>query len=1053
MALEFARSHVISRSDGRTAVKAAAYRSGEALMDDRVGRIANYSHRANEVGHSEVLLPPGADISMKDRVTLWEAVEAREDQHNRRASAQLAIDHIIALPIELTKEQHLEMARGFAKEQFVSKGLVVDLAIHYHSEGNPHAHLLTTTRTLQGVEFGGKLRDLAGKFYGGQKIPQNEQIRHRWADFQNQYFREHQIDAHVRNNDGEFVSQVHLGPVHAISGRGVETAIQEKNAARISARDEAILNHPEIIIERVSDRKSLFTSHDLYREMSSLISSTEVFSRVKAAIDSHDSLIKISLKDRPFLTTQKVLDSELNIRLLGDRLGRDSTKFAVSSSDVERALSRYDFLSEEQRDAAKHLTKGNRISLVVGLAGAGKSTMLRAVKEAYQDTGHSVSGLTLAGKASEELQISAGIESRTIASWLLGVKQGRVEVNEGDVLVMDEAGMNNNKTTEQVLEIVNRAGAKIIMVGDAEQLQPIQAGSPFRDLTVQQGFAEIGTIRRQSESWQRDATKALSEGRGKDALAAYEEHGHVHSFGAVSDAKERLVQDFLADSSDARIVLAHRNKDVRDLNTQIRQELVEQGKVDPGQVFRSPRLGESDVLSWPFDLRSGDAIRFGRDDKPRGIEAGGKGTYIGYENGRHHVRLESGKEYKLSPEDYGDVQHATSEKSPELVVGRGDRVLFTKNDKALGVKNGTLGTVLSNEKGTLSVSIDNKDEPITFSYDDYSDVALGYAATVHKSQGMTVDRTFVLGTGTMNKHLGYVGMSRHRDILDVYVANDTLRGKSFADIISQADRQETVLDLAERHGLELNPEYVDPMRFMKQFGDREDLAVEQQNVSSHNVPIPKAPSLQEATEAIQAQRDLDNMTRKILDKMEAQHKSSLVPLAAKVNEARKTLEEQASQKPKAGFFTSKKLVESWEKERRQLEIVQANANRAYARVVDDYSSRSNHRQWEAEKQAGKELPKQAELIARHESREHARVLVEKWKTLERDLMNASDGHRQSGSVGDIRQALAKVFQDIDQSKMVRSTMNPEQVRAFGIAKASNAKEIANSKTRDRGFEH
>ena len=594
MAIEFARSNVLSRSSGHSAVKAAAYRAGQSLMDDRIGRLANYAYRADEVGHSEVLLPQGADPSMKDRITLWSAVEAREDQHNRRTSAQLAIDHVIALPVELSREQHIELAKAFATSEFVSKGLVVDLAIHYHSEGNPHAHLMTTTRTLEGHQFGGKLRDLAGKFYGGVKIPEKEQIRHRWADFQNQYFKEHQIDAHVRNNNGELVAEVHLGPAHAMTGRGIETAIQEQNASRMSARDEAILNHPEIIIERVSDRKSLFTHHDLYREMSSLISSSEVFSQVKAVVDAHDSLIKVSLDERPYLTTQKVLDSELNIRLIGERMGRDTPSFAVDESDIERAFARYDFLSDEQRDAAKHLTQGNRLSLIVGLAGAGKSTMLKAVREAYQDGGHKVSGLTLAGKAAEELQLSAGIESRTIASWLLAVKQGREVVNRGDVLVMDEAGMNNNKTTEQVLDILDRAGAKLIMVGDAEQLQPIQAGCPFRDLTVQQGFAEIGTIRRQTEQWQRDATRALSEGKGRAALAAYEKHGHVHSFGGLSEAKGKLVADFLEDTSESRIILAHRNVDVRDLNTQIRQTLVDQHKVEAGQVFRSARPGISD---------------------------------------------------------------------------------------------------------------------------------------------------------------------------------------------------------------------------------------------------------------------------------------------------------------------------------------------------------------------------------------------------------------------------------------------------------------------------
>ena len=407
----------------------------------------------------------------------------------------------------------------------------------------------------------------------------------------------------------------------------------------------------------------------------------------------------------------------------------------------------------------------------------------------------------------------------------------------------------------------------------------------------------------------------------------------------------------------------------------------------------------------------------------------------------------------MSPEDYGDVQHAESEGKPVLIAGRGDRVLFTRNDKALGVKNGTLGTVLSNEKGTMSVQVDNRAEPLSFTYDDYSDVSLGYAATVHKSQGMTVERSFVLGTGTMNKHLGYVAMSRHRQTLDVYVANDTLRGKEFADIVSQADRQETVLDLAERHGLELNPAHVDPMEFMKRSSDREALAMKNQLVESLNIPLPKAPTLEEATGAVNAQRDLDSMARQLLDQMEKQHEVALVPLANEVNVQRKALEEQARDEPKAGFFTSKKLVASWQRERRQLEIAHANATRAYARAVEDFKSRSNHRQWEAEQQAGKLLPDQAERVLKHEAQKQALELVKKWKSLEQDLVKAALTPRQGWSVRDIRQALAKVFHEIEQSRVVRSAMSAEQTRAFSQAKASNAREIENGRTLDRGLGH
>lgn len=1057
MAIEFARTNVISRSAGQSAVRAAAYRSGTSLFDERTGRTANYAFRSQEVGHSEVLLPKGADPALADRVRLWSAVENREDQHNRRASAQLALDHIIALPSELSRSQHVDIARAFAQADFVSKGLVVDLAIHYHSDGNPHAHLMTTTRPLEGATFGAKSRGGSGQFYAGSRIPEKEQIRHRWADFQNRYFLENHIEAHVRNNDGEFVAQVHLGPTHAMEERGIVTAVQEENNARIAARDEAILNHPEIIIERVSDRKSLFSRHDLYREMSTLIVSAEVFAQVKAVIDSHPSLIQVTVEDREMLTTQKVLDTEIKIRLLGYRMSRHSADFSVDESLLEGAFSRYDFLSEEQRDAARHLTSETRLSMVVGLAGAGKSTMLTTVREAYEASGHRVAGIALAGKAAEELQGSAGIESRTIAGWLLAVEQERECVERGDVLVMDEAGMVNNHTAQKVLDIVDRAGAKLIMVGDGEQLQPIQAGCPFRDLSNQHGYAEIGTIRRQKEQWQRDATKALSRGDGHAGLEAYARRGHVQSYRSLEETKQRLVKDFLEDTTESRIILAHRNKDVDDINEQIRQSLVDQGMVDAGMVFRATKAGSPENgLSIPFDLRGGDRIRFGDDHDPLRIQAGVKGTYLALEEGRHHVRLDDGREYRLSSDDYGSIQHAESDKSKELIAGRGDRVLFTRNDKTLGphgVKNGSLGTVLSHEDGVMQVQIDNQAEPVSFSYNEYSDVKLGYATTVHKSQGMTVDRSFVLGNGTMNKHLGYVAMSRHREAMDVYVATETLRGKSFSTVISQADRQETVLDLADRHGLELNPEAVDPMSFSNRSGDRhQEEAMRSNMMASIKAKLMENPTLSEATDAVQAQRDIDSATRELLNEMESRHRADCAALEKASEDRRKALEVQARTEPKPGLFTSKKVLERWQKERKQLEIEHINAARALARSREDFASRFEHREWEAKEQARQMYPKQAGLVERHADLKQAQRLIRRWERIEKELAGAIRTSVSSTASRTLTESLVKTLREIERSQAIQSVLTPDQRQAFSQSRLDTAKAMDRARIHDRGLD-
>ena len=150
------------------------------------------------------------------------------------------------------------------------------------------------------------------------------------------------------------------------------------------------------------------------------------------------------------------------------------------------------------------------------------------MREGYESAGFRVSGMALAGKAADELQGSSGIESRTIASWLYRHDRGDIQLTKKDVVVLDEAGMVNNSTMERVLDAVNRAGAKAILVGDAEQLQPIQAGCPFRVLSEELKATEIVTVRRQNAAWQRQGTQDLSRGRGVLALKAYQENGCVH---------------------------------------------------------------------------------------------------------------------------------------------------------------------------------------------------------------------------------------------------------------------------------------------------------------------------------------------------------------------------------------------------------------------------------------------------------------------------------------------------------------------------------------------
>ena len=134
---------IVSRGKGKSAVAAAAYRSGEKLTNEWDGMTHDYTRKGGVV-HTEIMLPPHAPPSFSDRSTLWNSVELYEKAGN----AQLAREIDAALPIELSREEQIRLVREYCSSQFVSRGMCVDFVIHDTNSGNPHCHIMLTMRPL-----------------------------------------------------------------------------------------------------------------------------------------------------------------------------------------------------------------------------------------------------------------------------------------------------------------------------------------------------------------------------------------------------------------------------------------------------------------------------------------------------------------------------------------------------------------------------------------------------------------------------------------------------------------------------------------------------------------------------------------------------------------------------------------------------------------------------------------------------------------------------------------------------------------------------------------
>lgn len=705
MAIYHFSAKVISRANGSSAVASAAYRSASQLQDERLGRAHDFSNKAGVV-HSEILLPQGAPERLTDRATLWNEVEAGE----KRKDAQLAREVEFAIPREMNQAQGVQLARGFVENQFVERGMVADLNVHWDigkdGQPKPHAHVMLSMREMKPEGFGQKVRE-----WNGTTLL--KEWREAWESHVNQRLAELDIDARI---DHRTLAEqgIDLEPQHKIGPGGSRRLERGENAERAHdhvriAREngERIIANPSVALNAITANQATFTTRDLAMFVHRQSDGKEQFDAALMAVRSSPEIVALGKDGRgnDRFTSRDMLMAEQRLAEAADRLGRQA-QHGLADQHRDHALGTAEarglVLSTEQRGALEHITGREGLASVVGYAGTGKSAMLGVAREAWERADYKVHGVALSGIAAENLESGSGISSRTIASMEYQWEQGREQLSSRDVLVIDEAGMIGTRQMERVLSHAAQAGAKVVLVGDPQQLQAIEAGAAFRSLAERHGWAEIGEIRRQRDEWQRDATKALATGRTGEAIHAYEQSGMVHAAETREQARSELVDQWdrqrRADPDQSRIILTHTNAEVRDLNLAARDRLRDTGELGP------------DV----------------------GVAA---------ERGAR-------------------------------VFASGDRIMFLKNERSLGVKNGTLGRVETVSPERMAVRLDDG-RRLAFDIKDYAHVDHGYAATIHKSQGVTVDRTHVLATPGMDRHSTYVALSRHRDGVQLhYGRND-----------------------------------------------------------------------------------------------------------------------------------------------------------------------------------------------------------------------------------------------------------------------------------------
>jgi ATP-dependent exoDNAse (exonuclease V) alpha subunit len=765
MAIYHLRVKVISRGKGRSAVAAAAYRRATKMRSETEGRTFNNENKQHVI-HYELLLPAYEGTWLEDYLgnekghnrseRLWNLIE----QSEKRIDARLAREIVFALPIELTQAQNIELARSFIQDQFVSQGMICDWSVHWDA-GNPHVHGLLSLRKVDANGFSKKVRA-----WDARELV--EIWRKKWSEHANSHLSFHQKDARIDHRSYQaqgidLIPTIHLGAkVMEMEKRAFKTDRLRESRRIKQLNLQKVIERSTLLLDKIASKQSSFTQHEVIekllryasdkeglplhsKQIKAIVSKIEhyhaVFSEREIAIalfnhtndwelfaqafiqlKSSSELLSLGVGEdgREHFTTRKVFALENKIIDIANSLSH-RLPIAVPPGQLEAKLEYYENkhnkkFTNEQKRAIEHLLKPSMLTCLVGRAGTGKSFSLGCLREIWEGQGVNVHGVALSGIAASQLKKEAGYQAHTIATFLLRAKSDPALIKQNDVIVMDEAGMCDSYAMFEMLNLAKRSQAKIVLVGDPQQVQPVGPGATFRAIIEHVGFAELQTVYRQSTPWQQVATGHLAQGQVKEAIQAYEGKGCIHVDSNPLLAMSHLAADwFTVHKGEGRqlvnyTVIAHRNQDVSLLNAAIREKRIKEGEIDRGYVVSTAK--------------------------------------------------------------------------GELYFSIGDRLLFLANDTRLQVKNGQFATVRHMNVDThgklkqLTVQLDGAPHYLTIDPTLYADFTHGYAATVHKTQGITVDHTLVyLGGKSWDRHLTYVALSRHRKSCRLYTDEETYPSK------------------------------------------------------------------------------------------------------------------------------------------------------------------------------------------------------------------------------------------------------------------------------------
>ena len=607
------------------------------------------------------------------------------------------------------------------------------------------------------------------------------------------------------------------------------------SASRMNSRQKEVFEKSNRTDTHLMKASRLITDHEAVFPKIEIVSETARLSLGKNSLQDIEASFKklqtegpitnlgereSRLNSTPYFSTKEMMAIENEIVHF---VNASKNKYAPSfnTKEVDTFLDKknkkrdWDFTQGQRKSVHTILTSPDQVNIIQGDAGTGKTTYLEAVKELSGQKNMSVLGVGFTGKSAASLK-NVGIEAMTINSLLnqdikfVDPKPARLsmmdrvlsllqsekkekdfsfEVERGSVLIIDEASMTGNRQIFELLKVAREGNLKVIIQGDKKQLPSISAGRMHDILQHKTGVEKVyldESVRQKKMSNAHENIKAFHANGLAGVLDNLNDQGNVIHFTRKDVLIDELRNEFLKERQSGSVLVLVDQNELRDrLNKKLRQALIDERKIS-GKGFTLKTLTPASITSkdsiYANSYTEGQQILF--HEKTSDFK---KGHYeiTEVDNTQNIIRVKDaqGKTQSLKADHHGEkiLAYDVSEKQ----FSKGDEIVFLKNDRRLGVENGNIGVIEKIDRtGNLTVKV--SDKTVTFSTNDdgdnlkYNYIDHGYAVTVHKSQGSTVDRTIYLHdsrSGVPSANSLYVAMTRSRQSTKIFTQSQKLLKK------------------------------------------------------------------------------------------------------------------------------------------------------------------------------------------------------------------------------------------------------------------------------------